>query len=73
MRVAPKATEADDHACITCADFASEARVIEMLDDDFARVEVGDKVEMVRVALVEAHPGDSILIHAGEAIARLTG
>ncbi len=71
MRAVPKTPECHDQVCITCSDVAIEARVIEMLDDDLARVEIGDEIEVVSVALVDAGPGDSILVHAREAIAKL--
>jgi hydrogenase maturation factor len=67
----PKAQESHDQVCITCSDLAIEARVIEMLDDDLARVEIGDQIEVVSIALVDTQPGDSILVHAREAIAKL--
>jgi hypothetical protein len=66
-----KAQESHDQVCITCSDLAIEARVIEMLDDDLARVEIGDQIEVVSIALVDTQPGDSILVHAREAIATL--
>ncbi|MGH9613779.1 MAG: HypC/HybG/HupF family hydrogenase formation chaperone [Bryobacteraceae bacterium] len=72
MRAGPKTLECHDEACITCSDLAIEAHVIEMLDDGLARVEIGGEIEVVSVALVDAHPGDSILLHAREAIAKLT-
>jgi hydrogenase expression/formation protein HypC len=71
IRVAPKRPECHDEVCISCSDLAIEARVIEMLDDDFARVKIDDEIEVVSVALVDARPGDSILVHAREAIAKL--
>jgi hydrogenase maturation factor len=57
--------------CITCADDAIPVRVIELLDDNLARVDTGAGVEVVSVALVAAKTGDVILIHAKEAIAKL--
>ena len=71
MRVVPKTPEFHDQVCITCSDLAIKARVIEMLDNDLARVEIGDEIEVVSVALVDTRPGDSILVHAREAIAKL--
>lgn len=72
MRAAPKVPECHDQACVTCSDLALEARVIELLGDDLARVEVGGETETISIALVEARPGDIILVHAREAIAKLT-
>ena len=45
--------------------------MVELLDHELARVETGSGIEEVSVALVEAGVGDRILVHAGEAIARL--
>ncbi len=63
--------ECRDDVCITCADDAVPVRVIELLDDNLARVDTGDGLEVVSVALVPAKAGDVILIHAKEAIAKL--
>ena len=57
--------------CITCGDAALEVRVLEVLPDNFALVDVGGRREMVSVALVDAGVGARLLVHAGEAIARL--
>jgi hydrogenase expression/formation protein HypC len=57
-----------DH-CITCGDIAVEVRVVRLLPDDMADVDTGAGTERVSVALVSAAAGDSILVHAGEAIA----
>jgi hydrogenase maturation factor len=60
-----------DGVCITCSDTAVEVTVVELLDLGFAVVETGSGREEVSVALVSAGVGDRILVHAGEAIARL--
>lgn len=60
-----------DGVCITCSDTAVEVTVVELLEDEFAVVDTGSTREEVSVALVEAGVGDRILVHAGEAIARL--
>ena len=62
-----------DH-CITCGDIAVEVTVLRLLDDDMALVAVpleggGTGQETVSVALVPAGVGDTILVHASEAIA----
>ena len=57
-----------DH-CITCGDVAVEVRVVRLLADGFADVDTGAGIERVSVALVSAGVGDTILVHAGEAIA----
>ena len=57
-----------DH-CITCGDIAVEVRVVRLLPDELADVDTGEGIEQVSVALVTASVGDTILVHAGEAIA----
>ena len=57
-----------DH-CITCGDIAVEVRVVRLLPDELAVVDTGAGEEQVSVALVSAAAGDTILVHAGEAIA----
>jgi hydrogenase expression/formation protein HypC len=58
-----------DGVCITCSDMAVEVRVLRLLDDEMAVVEGGAGEETVSVALVAAGVGDTILVHAREAIA----
>jgi len=58
--------------CITCSDTAVQVRILRLLDDDMALVQAGDHAETVSVALVSAHEGDTILVHAKEAIAVVT-
>ncbi len=55
--------------CITCSDQAVPVRIIELLADDLALVDTGESLEHVRVALVTACIGDTVLVHAKEAIA----
>ncbi len=55
--------------CITCSDMAVEVRVVRLLDDAMAVVDTGQGTETVSVALVTAGVGDTILVHAREAIA----
>lgn len=58
-----------DGTCVTCADSAVPVTVVRLLDDALAEVDTGDgRVEEVSVALVSARVGDTVLIHAGEAI-----
>jgi hydrogenase expression/formation protein HypC len=59
-----------DH-CVTCGDIAVEVRVVRLLPDELADVDTGEGTERVSVALVSAGVGDTILVHAGEAIAIL--
>jgi hydrogenase expression/formation protein HypC len=65
----PAAPECHDDVCITCSDTAVEVTVVRLLGDGLALVDGGRGEEEVSVALVEARPGDTILVHAGEAIA----
>ncbi len=55
--------------CVTCGDIAVEVRVVRLLADGFADMDTGGGTERVSVALVSAEVGDTILVHAGEAIA----
>jgi len=56
--------------CITCGDVAVEVRVVRLLPDGLAVVDTGQGTEEeVSVALVTAAAGDTILVHAGEALA----
>ena len=57
--------------CITCSDTAVEVRVLRLLEDQMAVVDTGQGEETVSVALVSAGVGDTILVHAREAIAVL--
>ena len=65
----PAAPGCHDDVCITCSDTAVEVTVVRLLDDGLALVDGGGGEEEVSVALVEARPGDTILVHAREAIA----
>lgn len=61
--------ECHDEVCITCSDTAAQVIVVRLLDDDLAEVDTGQGLEEVSVALVTAAVGDTILVHAREAIA----
>ena len=61
--------ECHDEVCITCSDSAVPVTIVRLLDDGLAIVDTGEGEEEVSVALVEAGPGDTILVHAKEAIA----
>jgi hydrogenase expression/formation protein HypC len=65
----PAVPECHDDVCITCSDTAVEVTVVRLLDDGLALVDGGRGEEEVSVALVEARAGDTILVHAREAIA----
>jgi hydrogenase expression/formation protein HypC len=55
--------------CITCSDTAVQVTVLRLLDEEMAVVDTGAGQETVSVALVTAGVGDTILVHAREAIA----
>jgi hydrogenase expression/formation protein HypC len=58
-----------DEVCVTCSDAAVAVTVVRLLDDNLAVIDTGDGEEEVSVALVDAGVGDTILVHAREAIA----
>ena len=59
-------------SCITCGDVAIPMRVIRTADDGLADcvTEEGETAQ-VELALVDAGPGDEVLVHACVAIQRL--
>jgi len=61
-----------DDVCVTCSDQAVEVKVVQLLGDALALVDTGVNQEEVSVALVDAQVGDTVLVHAKEAIAVLT-
>jgi hydrogenase expression/formation protein HypC len=65
--------ECHGDVCITCSDEAVPVRVVQLLDAGLAMVDTGQSVEEVSVALVDAAVGDTILVHAKEAIAVVGG
>ncbi|MFC4120603.1 HypC/HybG/HupF family hydrogenase formation chaperone [Nonomuraea zeae] len=58
-------------SCVTCGDVAVRVRVVGLLPDGLARADTGSGTEEISVALVSARVGDTVLVHAGEAIAVL--
>ena len=60
--------ECAGEVCITCSDTAVQVRVLRLLEDEMAVVDTGAGEETVSVALVSAGVGDTILVHAREAI-----
>jgi hydrogenase maturation factor len=64
-------TECTSDTCITCGDVAVAMRVIQVDEERcLALCEAEDgKRETVEIALVDAGPGDEVLVHAGTAIA----
>ena len=61
--------ECTGDVCITCSDSAVQVTVLRLLTGDLAVVDTGAGEEEVSVALVQAVVGDTILVHASEAIA----
>jgi hydrogenase expression/formation protein HypC len=62
-------SECSGDVCITCSDTAVQVTVVRLLEDEMAVVDTGAGEETVSVALVNAGVGDTILVHAREAIA----
>ena len=61
----------DPHGCITCGDEGIPMRVI-VVDEARALAlceTAGGERSTVEIALVDAGPGDEVLVHAGTAIA----
>jgi hydrogenase expression/formation protein HypC len=61
--------ECHDEVCITCSDTAVAVTILALLGDEMALVDTGSGQEEVSVALVSAGVGDTVLVHAREAIA----
>lgn len=58
-----------EEVCVTCSDEAVPVTVVRLLDGDLAVADTGGgRYEEVSVALVDAAVGDTILVHAKEAI-----
>ena len=64
--------ECTEEICITCSDSAVAVTVVRLLGDGLAIVDTGRGEDEVSVALVAASVGDTVLVHAGEAIAVVT-
>ena len=67
-----------DDVCLTCSDRAEPAVVVRLMPGELAAVrpcaavvEDSHDVEVISVALVDVVIGDTVLVHAGEAIAVL--
>ena len=71
MNVDDLAYRCTEDVCITCGDVAVPVRVVQLLPNDLAVVEVEGHEEEISVALVSASVGATLLVHAGEAIARV--
>ncbi|KPM50676.1 hypothetical protein ACG83_38440 [Frankia sp. R43] len=55
--------------CITCSDDAIEMEIVRLEEGGLAVARAAAGVEEISIALVEAQAGDTVLVHAGEAIA----
>ena len=67
---APPPNRCLDEVCVTCSDTAVAVTVVRLLANDLAVVDTGaGQEEEVSVAFVATGVGDTILVHAGEAIA----
>jgi hydrogenase expression/formation protein HypC len=65
----PTPAACHDEVCITCSDAAIPVMVLSVNADGLAMVATEAGPEEVSVALVDAGPGDVVLVHAKEAIA----
>jgi hydrogenase expression/formation protein HypC len=65
--------ECHDEVCLTCSDTAVPVTIVRLLDDGLAIVDTGAGQEEVSVALVRVAVGDTVLVHAKEAIAVVGG
>jgi hydrogenase expression/formation protein HypC len=64
----PNTSVCHDEVCLTCSDAAVQVTIVALLADELAIVDTGAGREEVSVALVEATVGETVLVHAGEAI-----
>ena len=61
-----------DGSCSICGDEALPGRIIELLEDNMAAVEIGNTIAEVAIDLVgDVQIGDTLLVHLGFAIATL--
>ncbi|MGJ7905174.1 HypC/HybG/HupF family hydrogenase formation chaperone [Actinopolyspora sp. H202] len=65
----PSGVSCDGQHCVTCSDEAVRVTVLRLLADGMADVETEFGTERISVALIPAAVGDTVLVHAGEAIA----
>ena len=65
----PAVPECHDDVCVTCSDSAVPVTIVRLLEDGLAVADTGSGQEEISVAFVSAAPGDTVLVHAGEAIA----
>lgn len=58
-----------DGGCVICSDRAVAVKVVELRPGGLALVDTSRGMEEISVALVDAGAGDTVLAHAGVAIA----
>jgi hydrogenase expression/formation protein HypC len=71
MKVPGEDVRCEHIRCVTCADEAITVRVVALLPDNLACVEVRGEIQVVSVMAVDAAKGDLLLVHAGEAISKV--
>ena len=70
---AEQATVGRNRSCITCGDVAIPMRVVRTSEDGLADCITEDgQTSQVELALIDAGPGDEVLVHACVAIQRLS-
>ncbi|HWQ11713.1 MAG TPA: HypC/HybG/HupF family hydrogenase formation chaperone [Roseiflexaceae bacterium] len=66
------AERCQDDRCVTCADQALRATVLQIHEAGLALVALADETVEIDITLVDdIAPGDQVLVHGGVAIARL--
>lgn len=72
---AASACRTEEERCVTCGDVAVPLEVVALEPDGLAVCrDAGDRRERVEIALAgDVRAGDTLLVHAGTAIANLTG
>ncbi len=66
---APVPRSCEEDSCVTCSDTAVPVTIVRLLADGLAVADTGQGEEEISVALVRAGAGDTVLVHAKEAIA----
>ena len=61
----------EDGHCITCGDDGVPMRVLRVRDDQALCEDPEGAHHTVEIALVDAHEGDDVLVHAGVALVTL--
>ncbi|CAI7980752.1 HypC/HybG/HupF family hydrogenase formation chaperone [Frankia sp. Mgl5] len=56
-------------SCVTCSDGVIEMEIVRLEEGGLALARASAGVEEISIALVQAQAGDTVLVHAGEAIA----